>query len=87
MSSAEVELVTAMKRRMSMRTAPPWPRSVIAVAGAESPAATWSGDSGWGYVGKAGLLVRAAHPRPMAVAKPNGIPADVRTRAVTDEER
>lgn len=79
MSSADVELVTAMNSSMSMSTAPPFPRRVIAVAGAESPASTCEADNGLGYVGNAGLLVSAAHPRPIAVAKPNGIPRLIST--------
>lgn len=74
-SSAEVEEVTAMKRRRSMSAAPPLPRSAIAVAGEERPAPFWAAESGKGYVGNEGEDVRAAQPRPMIVAKPNGIPS------------
>ncbi len=44
-SSAEVELVTAMNRRRSMSAAPPVPRRAMAVAGEESPAPFCSGVS------------------------------------------
>jgi hypothetical protein len=41
-NSADVELVTAIKRRISINTAPPFPSRAIAVAGAESPDSTWA---------------------------------------------
>lgn len=47
-SSAEVEEVTAMKRRRSMSAAPPLPRSAIAVAGEERPAPFWAAERGRG---------------------------------------
>ena len=46
----------------------------MAVTGDESPAPFCASLSGFGYVGKDLLLVRAAQPSPMAVAKPNGMP-------------
>ena len=73
-SSALVDDVTAMKSSISIKIAPPWPRSVIAVAGDDRPAPFSATESGCGYVGKRGLLVRAAQPNPIAVAKPNGMP-------------
>ena len=73
-SSAEVDEVTAMKSRMSMSTAPPLPSRAMAVAGDERPAPFCAAVNGLGYVGNRGLLVSAAHPRPIAVANPNGIP-------------
>lgn len=75
MSSAEVEEVTAMKRRRSMSAAPPLPRSAMAVAGDERPAPFWAAERGRGYVGNEGEDVRAAQPSPMIVANPNGIPS------------
>lgn len=73
-SSADVLLVTAMNRRMSIRTAPPLPRRVIAAAGATRPAPTWASVNALGYVGKEGEDVRAAQPKPIAVDIPKGTP-------------
>jgi len=73
-NSADVELVTAMKSKIRIRTAPPLPRRAMAVAGAERPASTCALVSAFGYVGKRGSPVNAAQPRPMTVAKPKGIP-------------
>ena len=74
MSSALVELVTAMKSSNNISPAPPFPSNAMAVAGELNSAPFCAAESGLGYVGKEGADVRAAHPRPMAVAKPNGIP-------------
>lgn len=73
-SSADVELVTAMKSNMSISTAPPLPARAMAVAGDDSPAPFCAVDNGSGYVGNRGLPVKAAHPRPIALANPNGMP-------------
>lgn len=46
----------------------------MAVAGEDSPCETWAAVSASGKVGKLWSPVKAAQPRPIAVAKPNGIP-------------
>ncbi|KAH9837432.1 hypothetical protein Tdes44962_MAKER08356 [Teratosphaeria destructans] len=63
-----------MNSRMSISTAPPLPARVIAVAGEERPAAFCAAERGFGYVGKLGLPVNAAQPKPIAVANPKGMP-------------
>lgn len=73
-SSADVDDVTAMKRRSSIRPAPPLPSRVMAVAGEERPAPLCAAVNGSGYVGKLVDPVRAAQPSPIAVANANGMP-------------
>ena len=46
----------------------------MAVAGLDRPAPFWASERGCGYVGNDGEFVKAAQPRPIAVAKPKGIP-------------
>jgi len=74
MSSAEVLDVTAMNSSSNINPAPPFPRSVMAVAGDDRPAPFCAAVRGLGYVGKDVEEVRAAQPSPIAVAKLKGMP-------------
>ena len=72
-SSAEAQLVTAMKRTISKATAPPVPSRAVAAKGADKPAETCTWVMPFGYVGKEGESVRATAASPKVVAKPKGI--------------
>ncbi len=73
MSSADKQLVTAMKRTINKATAPPVPSKAVAAKGADKPAETCPWVMPFGYVGNVGESVRATAASPRVVAKPNGI--------------
>jgi hypothetical protein len=72
-SSEDDEDVTAMKSVMSKAMAPFFPKSAAAPNAAERPEETCELVMLFGYVGNAGLSVKATAARPSVVAKPKGM--------------
>ncbi len=73
MSSDDEEEVTAMNSVMRRAMAPGFPRRATVAKGADNPEETCDVVMLFGYVGYAGLDVRATAESPKVVANPKGI--------------